>query len=131
MLAECFPARVREVQTSVSGEINRRRHRHSERTLLALVIEGGSMTFSDWAMQQIARCTSCEGREDMKLVWILVRGKKPVRFWTGQAWSTDENRARTFPTAGEARETAYNMQAEYQDTIVAEGVYRRKAEGTK
>jgi hypothetical protein len=68
----------------------------------------------------------------MELVWILVRGKKPVRFYAGQGeWSMKESLAQTFPTAREARETAYNMQAEYQDTIVAEGVYRRKAEGSQ
>jgi hypothetical protein len=76
-------------------------------------------------MQQIARCTYCEGRPDMKMVWVLVRGKNPVRFYVGpDIWSADENLARTFPTASAARERAYNMQAEYQDTIVAEGVYR-------
>ena len=68
----------------------------------------------------------------MKMVWVLVRGKNPVLFWAGSAWkhgaawSTDESDAATFKTAGEAREFAYNMlQASCQDTIVAEGVYRK------
>ena len=83
-------------------------------------------SFSDWTMQQIARCTYCEGRLDMKMVWVLVRGKNPVWFWQGpyDNWTVDEAKAGMFPTAAAARERAYNLQGEYQDTIVAEGVYR-------
>ena len=60
----------------------------------------------------------------MKLVWILVKGKIPVWFWNGDKWVRDCQKAITFPTAGAARERAYNIQSEYHDIIVAEGVYR-------
>ena len=83
------------------------------------------MKYTDWATFHIARCTYCEGRPDMKLVWILVKGKIPVRFWDGDKWVRDCQKAVTFPTADAARERAYNIQSECQDTIVAEGIYRR------
>jgi len=84
-----------------------------------------NMKFTDWAMQQIARCTYAEGRDDMKVVYVLVRGKNPVRFYAGDGkWATSEAVAKLYPSKEAARGAAYDMQAQFQATIVPEGVYR-------
>ena len=84
------------------------------------------MKFDNWAMQQIARCTYAEGRDNMKLVWILTKTtSRAVRFYAGgDAWSLDESEAVTYRTRAEAAGRAYDMQAQFQETIVPEGVYR-------
>jgi hypothetical protein len=86
------------------------------------------MRFDEWAMDQCARSLAVCGRTDVKTVYALVKGRNPVKFYTGKPreneWSTREEDAKTWPTQAEARGIAYGMQAHYQDTIHAEPVYR-------
>ena len=64
----------------------------------------------------------------MKMVWILIIGKNPVRFFEGEGrWSTNEDKAKVYTSKALARRAAYDMQAHHQSPIVVEGVYRRAA----
>ena len=79
-------------------------------------------------MDQCARSLAVCGSDDVKTVYALVKGRNPVKFYVGgggdKEWSTREEDAKTWPTQAEARGIAYGMQANYQDTIHAEPVYR-------